>query len=185
MTFWEYILLGWRNKIFIISVTVAITILGFILISAQLASKYSATLFISIAVKDQNTSLNSSTLENLQAADLFTETIQGWFKNPNFMKRIKDSKLEISEITAKKQEKQNLLINFETEQKIESEQAQKVILETLNSELDTYKAKMIINLSPVAYEALGRKSILLLPPNPNKVNLPSLEVPLDTLKDKS
>ncbi len=27
-------------------------------------------------------------------------------------------------------------------------------------ELDTYKAKMIINLSPVAYEALGRKSIL-------------------------
>lgn len=135
----EYLFLGFRHKFFILSLTILLTICGYYFAISKLKTNYTATLFVSIAVKDEGKiDLYSSTLENLQAADLFTETIQGWFKNPSFINRIKTQAENLSNLTAKKQEKQNLVINFTTNTIEESEKNQKAIWNILNSEINLY-----------------------------------------------
>src|SRR5690606_15941862 len=84
----------------IIASAVAYTLLG------RNTSTHQATIFASIAIRDD---VNSSSFDDFQAADQFTESIQGWFKNPSLLKDIASrAHVDTVSLAARKQEKQNL-----------------------------------------------------------------------------
>ncbi|HLG26116.1 MAG TPA: hypothetical protein VI588_05055, partial [Candidatus Gracilibacteria bacterium] len=75
---------------------------------------YETTLFISLGVAQTETNFNpDSPYDYGQAADNFTETVQGWFKNPGLLNEINESVGEDIDISARRQEKQNLVITFD------------------------------------------------------------------------
>jgi hypothetical protein len=61
---------------------------------------------------DQGNLDSSTTLDNVTAADQFTETVQGWFKNPNLLSRINSNIDQSVSFNARRQEKQNLVITY-------------------------------------------------------------------------
>lgn len=79
-----------------------------------------------------------STYETVRAADQFTETIQGWTKNPSFIKKIQDNAGFSFGISARKQEKQNLVISItsDSEEKV-GKAAQKTLL-AIGEEIKIY-----------------------------------------------
>lgn len=104
---------------------ITIITLGSSLVSAYYYFQgYNSTIFLSIGLK-QN--LTVSPYDNLQAADQFTETIQGWFKNQQLIKSIEDQSQIRPEFSVRKQEKQNLVVSYKT---TTSEQAQKLATST-------------------------------------------------------
>lgn len=102
---------------------------------------YKATIFLSIGVYEADTAKTSpknSIYENVQAADQFTETVQGWFKNPNFLQRIEEKTGTKISISAHKQEKQNLVVTFSNPSKQQAQKMGEVIQIELTGELNTY-----------------------------------------------
>lgn len=93
----------------------------------------SATIFINIGAKNVSLGENAEIdmYENVQAADQFTETVQGWFKNPTLTSRIEEQSNTKVAFTARKQEKQNLIVTY----KAENEQIGGKIAESLQSTL--------------------------------------------------
>ena len=74
----------------------------------------------------------------IQAADAFTETIQGWFKNPVMVEQIRSGAQYNVDFSVRKQEKQNLLVTFKTQT---AEQGKKVALvteETIRAQIGKY-----------------------------------------------
>lgn len=96
---------------------------------------YDTTIFISIGT-NSNSSDQSSILDDSEAADMFTETLQGWFKNPSFIKSINND--AIYNISASKQEKKNLLVTYSTNNKIKSAEAADSIKFHLEAKLAKY-----------------------------------------------
>ena len=97
----------WK-KIAIIAVITAIAsiVFGY----GYLQHKYETTLFLSIgSITDGN-----SILDNVEAADHFAETVQGWFKNPAFLKQVNKLSGIDAGLSARKQEKQNLIVTYKT-----------------------------------------------------------------------
>lgn len=102
-------------------------------------STHEATLFLSIGTKQMN---NSSTpFDDVQAADRFTETLQGWFKNPDLLKRIEAQTGESVSLSARKQEKQNLIVSLPA---MSEEQAQTIAdatIQQLQQDIQTYNTQ--------------------------------------------
>ena len=105
---------------------------------------HAGTTFVSIGTKNAT---DSTSFDDFQAADQFTESIQGWFRNPDLLTKIAanldQSKVSIS---ARKQEKQNLVLTYIAE----SEQAANAIgdqtIATLSQAIQNYNA----NTFPIA-----------------------------------
>jgi capsular polysaccharide biosynthesis protein len=118
---------------------------------------YENTLFISIGVQDKYK--GSDSYESLQAADQITESIQGWFKDPSFQKELSaSSKLGYS-IKAKKQEKNNLLVNFSSADENSANLYKQSIVETLNKRISSYNqlSDLQINLAATTLD-ISRKA---------------------------
>lgn len=101
---------------------------------------YNATIFVNLGVKEKNglSQGNSSAYDLVQAADAFSETVQGWFKNPEFTSRIKNSLSAGIDVSAKKQEKQNLVITFKAPDETFAKKAAQSIRDNLQQEIGTY-----------------------------------------------
>lgn len=99
---------------------------------------YETTIFISIG-NNQNSALDQeSAYENVQAAEHFSETVQGWFKNPKFQERIKMN--SSSEMNARKQEKQNLVVTFSSERAEEGQLGSEKLKNELEKEISGYNS---------------------------------------------
>lgn len=99
-------------------------------------------IFISLGVNEMHyPSLSPTALESVQAADQFTESVQGWFKNPSFIKNIENEIKKSVGISARKQEKQNLIITFRAPNEIEAQTISQIILSKLEKEIIKYNKK--------------------------------------------
>ena len=143
MTFHSYLILAKRKWKLILAIIIVVTVLAYGFALAKNKNLYKATVFLSIGVNESAMRENpkSSVYENVQAADQFTETVQGWFKNPDFLQRIEKKSGFGSNISARKQEKQNLLVTFNTPIRLQAEKISEVIKNELIAELNTYNQR--------------------------------------------
>jgi capsular polysaccharide biosynthesis protein len=130
----------WKQIIIITCVTIIATV-------AFRASagneQYTGTTFITIGVEENDastTSTTSSIYENVQAADHFSESVQGWFKNPSLLKTIEDKTGKKIDINAKKQEKQNVVITYTDTKKDNLEKTDKILKEQLEKNIEEYNS---------------------------------------------
>ncbi len=138
MTLFEHLQLIKRNLGQVLLFTVVIITAGVIIGSNNMKSLNEVTIFLSISVQeDSNKNSLSTSYDDVQAADHFTETIQGWFKNPIFNNNIK-SEVKIDSLSAERQEKQNLFINYALDNTAQIEQSVDTIKKNLNNEIDRY-----------------------------------------------
>lgn len=99
---------------------------------------HAGTIFLSIGTKEDT---ESTSFDDFQAADQFTESVQGWFRNPDLLTAIAanldQNKVSIS---ARKQEKQNLVLTYVADSE---KAAQSIGVETvavLDEEINKYNA---------------------------------------------
>lgn len=95
---------------------------GGIIATNQLAS-HQATLFFNIGAEN-----------DAEAADQFSETVQGWFKNPDLLNRINTTP------SARKQEKQNIVVTFGAESEQEARKKAETTIQELKKEITAYNA---------------------------------------------
>ncbi len=113
-------------------------IIGYLAGNNLLKAETTVTIFSSLSVKEEpgDSSLSTS-YDNVQAADHFTETVQGWFKNPIFINKLK-SAVPISDISAERQEKQNLFILYTVDNRINVDSSAEEVKKQLNTEIENY-----------------------------------------------
>lgn len=124
---------------------VAMTLLTLLVAVAFRASagneQYTGTTFLTIGVEENDANTETSSIyENVQAADHFSESVQGWFKNPSLLKSIEEKTGKKIDINAKKQEKQNVVITYSDTKKESLEKADKIIKEQLQKNIEEYNA---------------------------------------------
>lgn len=114
MTASEYLKLVLRHPVSVLLIALASTFSGMLFYQFNLQPGYDNTVLYAVGLENPHSTTDS--FENLQAADLFTESIQGWFRDPTFLKQISASAQGQSfPIKSKKQEKNNLLITFSSD----------------------------------------------------------------------
>ncbi len=156
MNFSNYIQLltrRWKETLAITIITV-LCIYGFLVIKNK--TPYLTTVFISIGAKQPaNTTANPSSIyENLQAADAFTESVQGWFKDPAFIKQITQNKTAFD---VKKQEKQNIVVTYETQNTTDSDTINEKLKTELISNFTTYNKNTNSDFQMAIYSPLTDK----------------------------
>lgn len=159
----EFFKLILRHKISIIICILLCSISGYLYAEKKQQDNLNSNIFITFSVQN---SLNSSSNENLQASDQITETIQGWFKDPALINEIKDqSKLNFG-ITAKKQEKNNLQISFESNDLISAQIYEKQIINSLKTRINSYNQNsdflVKLGLENGYHQTIGNITIIYL-----------------------
>jgi len=101
--------------------------------------QYNSTLFLTIGNQQAQ---ESTGYEELQAADQLTETLQGWFRNPAFIKEIEEKSKIPANLSARKQEKQNLLITFTSKNEENAKKVAKTTISQIEKKLDQYNEAM-------------------------------------------
>ena len=106
----------------------------------QAELQFETTAFLSIGHKYESRG-ELSAYETVRAADHYKETVQGWFKNPSFLNRIFAKAGTSSALSARNQEKQNILITFKTANEKSAEKLADSIEDTLLKEISEYNLK--------------------------------------------
>ncbi len=129
-----------KNIILIIIATLICGSIGFYFgFKKNNNAKFKSSIFLSIAIK--NKSFNENPYESVQTADHMTESIQGWIKDLSFQENIRNkSKINI-ELQAKRQEKNNIIVNYNTLTKEDAQKIEKVFLNQLNQRIFSYNLK--------------------------------------------
>ena len=128
-----------KNWIGILFITIVSTTAAISVAATRDPSTHEATLFLSIATK-QNSTI-STTFDDVQAADRFTETVQGWFKNPDLIKRIEQATGQPAHLSARKQEKQNLIVTLPAIGEEQATALANVTIEELRNDINKYNAE--------------------------------------------
>jgi len=104
------------------------------------SQSYLNTTFINIGAQT-----NDQILDSVEASDKFTETIQGWFRNPKITNKINQEIKtncktcnENINISASKQEKQNLILTFKSTTETNAEKEEQAIKTILQNEINQY-----------------------------------------------
>ncbi len=126
-----------RNFLFITLAALVGLMAGFGVTKIKPTANLENSLFYSFSVNAKNSTQNNN-YENLQSADQITESIQGWIKDPAFQDNVtNESNLKL-QIRGKKQEKNNLIISFDSKNTAEADLYQKAIDHELRKRLSTY-----------------------------------------------
>lgn len=148
MNFLDYIYLIRRNLLSVTMVTILVMAATMTLVKMKNNSAFQSTVFITIG-NSLKTSGALSPYENVEAADHFSETVQGWFKNPDFQQRIQ--RTTKTDISARKQEKQNIVISFAADSEETSAKINGDIKSELEKEIDSYNLKTGSTFQLAAY----------------------------------
>lgn len=165
MTFLDYLKLIRRHWIPAFLLTLIVTVSTLVLVQWKNNRPYETTVFLSIgSIEKANTANPADIYENVQAADNFSETVQGWFKNPDFSNGIR--LVGSSEMSARKQEKQNLVITFSSESDEQAFEMNNLLHSGLQKEIETYNAatggKFIMAIYDVDTEQKNLSLLLFL-----------------------
>jgi capsular polysaccharide biosynthesis protein len=128
-----------RKWISILLITLIALSTSIVYVVSSTPANFDATLFLSIGYK-KDKEIGTS-LDNVQAADHFSETVQGWLKNPDFIKRVHSDKYFLADLSASKQEKQNLVITFSTTSGDNADTIADSIVTELKKEIQNYNNK--------------------------------------------
>lgn len=144
------------------AVLTALVIAGtMFLVGYKNTAPYETTVFVSIGNNQDMAPDQESAYENVQAADHFSETVQGWFKNPKFQERV--SMRSSSEMSARKQEKQNLVVTFSSEQEEEGRLGSEKLKGELEKEITDYNSKTNSDFQIAVYTFDTRNKPLSVP----------------------
>lgn len=147
MNFSDYLKLILRNKLLIIIVAVFSVAAAYFYSTTFNSNPYQSTLFLTFGIQDKAISPTTSTYENLEAADQITESIQGWFKDPGFTNQITQTSQLNYPINAKKQEKNNLIIEFNSPDLTSAQHYSDSIVSSLNQRLLQYNSKSDLQIN--------------------------------------
>lgn len=161
----EHLKLFHRNLFIILVCVLASAATASFLINRLNSEPLENSLFVSISVQDKQGATNA--YENLQAADQITESVQGWLKDPSLQAEINNKTSLDYSIRGKRQEKNNLLINFASSSPSTAQQYSYSIIETLNQRLQQYSRNsdlnFYINAQPLhSSESPSRAAIYLI-----------------------
>ncbi len=167
MDFKSHLKLILRHLLPITAVIVVTILCALFFGKSFLATGYDATVFTTITVKSENTSSQLATsYDDVRAADHFTETVQGWFKNPAFLKSIRESELnrfilimaEDFTISAERQEKQNLVINFHVDGQDRVQNISNATISVLESAIHKYNQTSDTDFAIASHETYFTES---------------------------
>lgn len=136
----------WKFKFLILLTTILGLIGGYLAYQRANLSPFQNTVFFSIAAQSKTNNATSA-YENLQAADQFTESVQGWFRDPGFLEKINSISKQNYSLNARKQEKNNLLITFSTPTEEQGIVHGNTISQTLQSEIQIYNQNSDTNFN--------------------------------------
>jgi capsular polysaccharide biosynthesis protein len=132
----EYLNFIKRNWKVLLMLTIVTTLSALYFANSKNKISYEDTIYASIGAKQ---TASTSLYESVQAADQFAETITGWFKDQNFVNKISGKNINDNfNISAKKQERQNISINFTGSTKEEAEKISNNLEKELNNQLAIY-----------------------------------------------
>lgn len=148
----SYISLGLRRWKQVAAITCLTAILSFAIGLYFNKAGISATVFISIGARQPLTEKNElSIYENVQAADQFAETVQGWFKNPDLIAKIENQAGTSIDFTARKQEKQNLVITYKAKNEDQAKKNSQLLRDNLKNEIAIYNNQTGSNFQLAIY----------------------------------
>ena len=162
-----------KYSVLFLVIIILSTVAGAHFWSVNLKDVHTTTVFLSLAAKDVNALDKGKSVfyQNIEAADQFAESMQGWFTNPVFLvKTNSDSQGAIghSGFSVHKQEKQNLLVTFKTRSENESKRTVAALKSTLENYLKQYNQVSATNFSIAIFdstynpETTGLITIILL-----------------------
>ncbi len=122
-------------------------------------TSFSNTIFLTIGAK-QESDQKISPYETLQAADHFAEAVQGWFKNPALIEKIREQSGIDVDFGARKQEKQNLVITFKAVNAEDFKKIAAAAKSVLLSEIATYNLQTGSEFSIPNYAVSSKESSL-------------------------
>ena len=126
----------WK-KILALTVLTAIASATFGFLTAK--TPWNGITFINIGAKQNFQQQNgNSLLENLQASDAFSETVQGWFKNASFTNGVEKKAGTNIDFAARKQEKQNIVVTYKATSEADIKKTSQVLEEYLRAEIGKY-----------------------------------------------
>ncbi len=158
MSFKSHLKLILRHLPLVIGVTALTLLIAVSFGQNMLKSGYNVTIFTTIGLKrDITTPHLSTSYDDVRAADHFTETVQGWFKNQAFLKKInsyapESNFNEFIGISAERQEKQNLVINFFSREEKHIDIVSKSIISTLSAEIERFNRTSEIDFQLSLYD---------------------------------
>ena len=126
-----------RNIVFITLAALLGLLAGYGITKVKPPLNLENSIFYSFSVNSKISSQNTN-YENLQSADQITESIQGWTKDPAFQETVNNQTGLNFPIRAKKQEKNNLTISFDSQNSAEADLYQKSIDQELKKRLSSY-----------------------------------------------
>lgn len=112
-------------------------------IAGNQTMKYKTYLFFTVAPKEQTFSYDTQPSINsfflVSAADVFAETIIGWFKNPSFMDDIaQKSGHPLPAINTRKETKQNVMIFFTTSDEDANNKISQAVIQNIQQSVTSY-----------------------------------------------
>jgi len=123
----------------ILAVTVLTAALAFVFGILYNKASFNNTIFINLGAKQASgIDRTASPYETVQAADQFSESVQGWFKNPALIAQIRTRAQYEVDFSVRKQEKQNLVITYKTPTAEEGEKVAQVTEEFIRNEVGVF-----------------------------------------------
>lgn len=125
-------------------------------------ASHETTLFLNFGARQGQA---STSYDDVQAADQFTESVQGWFKNPDLLQRIESTAQVEAALSARKQEKQNLVVTFYAENEEQAQTIADATIEELRQEIDRYneqtQSSFALAIASVTIAQQPAKTIIL------------------------
>lgn len=145
MTINEYLKVALRHKFLIIFVILLAFVGGYF--AHTLTTKYQFNNTIFYIIGTQDTTGKTDSFENLQAADQITESILGWFKDPSFQASVNERSELSFGLKSKKQEKNNLVITFFSDNEENSRKYAEAVNKTLLSYMENYNNNSTLRIT--------------------------------------
>lgn len=141
-----------KRNLIILSIAIFIAIMNGFYLSKNQTTSFHTTIFTTIANESA-----SSSQENEQAATYFGETVMGWFRNPAFLDKIEQKAETKGSLSAHKQERQNLIIELDSDSKENNTRLAKATLDVLKAEIEFFNQNTknkftLLNLGTNTYE---------------------------------
>jgi hypothetical protein len=118
-------------------------------------TSFATTAFLTLGAKQ---SVVLSPLDTAQAADHFSELVQGWFKNPAMLNKIETQSGSKPDLNARKQEKQNLVITYKTATEEAAKKVSQAMEQVLKDEITNYNLQNNSEFTLTSFGAVTKEN---------------------------
>ncbi len=150
MNLFEYLKIALRRRYFLFFFILISGIISFLYVQNTNKPYYQNTIFISFSSNLSDESNLPYILNPIETTDYFTESVQGWFLSPGLNNRINSNLEQKISLSSIKQEKQNLLLTYQTEQ--QSTENPEIIKQELEKDLSKFNSISDLDFSISLYD---------------------------------